>query len=96
MFFYIVLTPISSTSGLGNTGNARKYQQIDVYIYQCGYVRGFRDIIELLSFLAFFAFASALEFAYYLLHNVNKIILDRELNLKLIVPMACQYFKLSF
>ena len=35
MFFYIVLTPISTTSGLGSTGNTRKYQQIDVYIYQC-------------------------------------------------------------
>ena len=27
------LTPISTTSGLGSTGNTRKYQQIDVYIY---------------------------------------------------------------
>ena len=36
MFFYIVLTPISTTSGLWSTGNIRKYQQIDVYIYQCG------------------------------------------------------------
>ena len=36
MFIYIVLTPISTTSGLWNTGNTRKYQQIDVYIYQCG------------------------------------------------------------
>ena len=35
MFFYIVLTPISITSGLLNTGNMRKYHQIDVYIYQC-------------------------------------------------------------
>ena len=35
MFFYIVLTPISTTSGLRSTGNTRKYQQIDVYIYQC-------------------------------------------------------------
>ena len=30
--FDIVLTTISTTSG---TGNTRKYQQIDVYIYQC-------------------------------------------------------------
>ena len=37
MFFYIVLTPISTTSGLWSTGNTRKYQQIDVYIYQCQY-----------------------------------------------------------
>ena len=37
MFFYIVLTPISTTSGLCSTGNTRKYQQIDVYIYQCEY-----------------------------------------------------------
>ena len=37
MFFYIVLTPISTTSGLWNTGNTRKYHQIDVYIYQCEY-----------------------------------------------------------
>ena len=35
MFFYIVLTPISTTSGLWHTGNARKYHQIDEYIYQC-------------------------------------------------------------
>ena len=35
MFFYIVLTPISTTSGLWSTGNKRKYHQIDVYIYQC-------------------------------------------------------------
>ena len=34
MFFYIVLAPISTTSGLRSTGNTRKYQQIDVYIYQ--------------------------------------------------------------
>ena len=36
MFFYIVFTLISITSGLWSTGNTRKYQQIDVYIYQCG------------------------------------------------------------
>ena len=35
MFFYIVLTPISTTSGLWSSGNTRKYHQIDVYIYQC-------------------------------------------------------------
>ena len=35
MFLYIVFTPISTTSGLWTTGNTRKYQQIDVYIYQC-------------------------------------------------------------
>ena len=35
MFFYIVLTPISTTSGLCRTDNTRKYHQIDVYIYQC-------------------------------------------------------------
>ena len=34
MFFYIVLTPISTTSGLRSAGNTRKYHQIDVYIYQ--------------------------------------------------------------
>ena len=38
MFLYIVLTPISTTSGLWSTGNTRKYHQIDVYIYQCGLV----------------------------------------------------------
>ena len=32
---YIVLTPISTTSGLWSTDNMRKHQQIDVYIYQC-------------------------------------------------------------
>ena len=36
------LTPISTTSGLWSTGNTRKYQQIDVYIYQCAY----RDTIN--------------------------------------------------
>ena len=41
MFFYTVLTPISTTSGLGRTGNSRKYHQIDVYIYQCDCVWGF-------------------------------------------------------
>ena len=35
MFFYIVSTPISTTSGLWSTDNMRKYHQIDVYIYQC-------------------------------------------------------------
>ena len=34
-FFYIVLTPISTTSGIWSTGNTHKYQQIDIYIYQC-------------------------------------------------------------
>ena len=35
MFFYLVLTPISTYSGIWSTGNTRKYQQIDIYIYQC-------------------------------------------------------------
>ena len=35
MFFYIVLTQISTTSGLWSTGNTCKYQHIKVYIYQC-------------------------------------------------------------
>ena len=35
MFFYIVLTPISTISGLRSTGNTHKYHQIDIYIYQC-------------------------------------------------------------
>ena len=34
-FLNKVLTPISTTSGLWSTGNTRKYQQIDIYIYQC-------------------------------------------------------------
>ena len=38
MFFHIVSTPISTTSGLWSTGNTRKYHQIDVYIYQCAIV----------------------------------------------------------
>ena len=33
--FYIVLTPISTTYVLLSIGNTRKYQQIEVYIYQC-------------------------------------------------------------
>ena len=39
MFFYvfIVFTPISTTSGIWSTGNTRKYQQIDVYIYLCAF-----------------------------------------------------------
>ena len=36
MFFYIVLTPISATSGLRSTGNTRKYHQIDVGFPNCG------------------------------------------------------------
>ena len=35
MYLNIVLTPIYTTSSLWSTGNTRKYQQIDVYIYQC-------------------------------------------------------------
>ena len=35
MLLFIVLAPISTTSGLWSTGNTRKYQQIDVNIYQC-------------------------------------------------------------
>ena len=35
MFFYMVLRPIFTTSGLKGSGNTRKYHQIDVYIYQC-------------------------------------------------------------
>ena len=35
MCFYIVLIPISNTSGLRSSGNTRKYHQIDVYIYLC-------------------------------------------------------------
>ena len=38
MFFYIVLTPISITSGLWSTGNTHKYHQINVYIYKCEYI----------------------------------------------------------
>ena len=34
MFFYIVLTSISTTSSLYGTGHTRKYHLIDVYIYQ--------------------------------------------------------------
>ena len=41
MFFYIVLTQIFTTSSLQSTGNMRKYQQIDVYIYQCA--NAFKD-----------------------------------------------------
>ena len=40
MLFYIVLTLIYATSGLCSTGNTRKYHQIDVYIYQCGFAGG--------------------------------------------------------
>ena len=43
MFFNIVLTPISTTSGIWSTGNTRKYHQIDVYIYQC-------DLAQLYTF----------------------------------------------
>ena len=46
MFFYIVLTPISTTSDLWSTGNTRKFQQIDVYIYQYDY--GKRSINSIL------------------------------------------------
>ena len=37
MFFYTVLTSITTTSGLWSTGKTRKYHQIDVYIYQGEY-----------------------------------------------------------
>ena len=37
MFFYIVLTPISTTSCLKGTDKTREYHQIDVYIYQCDF-----------------------------------------------------------
>ena len=46
MFFYIVFTPISTTSDLWSTGNTRKFQQIDVYIYQYDY--GKRSINSIL------------------------------------------------
>ena len=36
MFFCIVLTPISTTSGLWSIGKTLKYQKIDIYIYQRG------------------------------------------------------------
>ena len=41
MLFYIVLTSISTTSGLWNNDNTRKSQQIDVNIYQCDYEHKF-------------------------------------------------------
>ena len=44
--FYIVLTPISTTSGLCSIGNTRKYQQIDVYIYQCEIVYNVGKYVE--------------------------------------------------
>ena len=47
MYFYTVLTPISTTSILWSTGKTRKYQQIDVYIYQCGYWSGSLKITKL-------------------------------------------------
>ena len=43
MFFYKVLTPIYTTSGLWSKGNTRKYHQIDVYIHQCGHGGESRD-----------------------------------------------------
>ena len=46
MFFYIVLTPISITSGLRNTGNTRKCHQIDVYIYQCLLMKRATSVID--------------------------------------------------
>ena len=47
MFIYIVLTPISTTSGLRSTGN--KYHQIDVYIYQCEYETLSKECLDLLQ-----------------------------------------------
>ena len=35
MFLYLVLTLISTTSGLRSTGKTRKYQQIGLHIDQC-------------------------------------------------------------
>ena len=48
MFFYIVLTPISTTSGLWSTGNTRKYHQIDVHIYQCDILLSKKQITKVL------------------------------------------------
>ena len=43
LFFWvdIVLMSISTTSSLWSTGKTRKYQQIDVYIYQCEDVKDY-------------------------------------------------------
>ena len=53
MFFYIVFTPISTTSGLWSTGNTRKYHQIDVYIYQCADGDLKNDIVQRRKFYKF-------------------------------------------
>ena len=50
MFFCIVLTPISTTSGLRSTSNMRKYQQIDVYIYQCVCCALAKDHVMLITY----------------------------------------------
>ena len=55
MFFYIVLTPISTTFGLCSTGNTRKYQQIDIYIYQCDVGKWVDDWQQLIFYHTFFA-----------------------------------------
>ena len=54
MFFYIVLTPISTTSSLWSTGNTRKYHQIDVYIYQCVWDENESKVLSQLNSLFLF------------------------------------------
>ena len=38
--WHVYLYSINTNIGLWSTGNTRKYHQIDVYIYQCGYFPG--------------------------------------------------------
>ena len=66
MFFYIVLTPISTTFGLRSTGNTRKYQQIDVYIYQCECVHIFLVNLGIISQ----GIPTQISVIYYVLHLI--------------------------
>ena len=53
MFFYIVLTPISTTSGVRSTDNTRKYQQIDIYNYQCAVTKKKKNSIFYVFYIDF-------------------------------------------
>ena len=54
MFYLIVLTKIHTTSALWSTGNTHKYQQSNVYLYQCKkYNYGFRTITPYIFIFVF-------------------------------------------
>ena len=75
MFFYIVLTPISITSGLWSTGNTRKNHQIDVYIYQCD-LHLLQKFLFLFYWSQIFCWSKRLRFSPYLWPLLNRRLLE--------------------